>query len=138
MQEVSGNRDSIPGLGRSLRGGQGSPLWCSCLENPMDRGAQRATVHGIAKSQTQEATEQAQEFFIGFPGGSVVKNLPARRQGFDPWVRKIPWRRKWLPIPVLLPGKSHGQRSLVGYSPWDCQESDATVRTHTDPLWYVE
>ena len=68
----------------------------------MDRGAQRATVHGIAKSQTQEATEQAQEFFIGFPGGSVVKNLPARRQGFDPWVRKIPWRRKWQPTPVFL------------------------------------
>ena len=34
------------------------------------------------------------------------------------WVRKIPWRRKWQPIPVLLPGKSHGQRNLIGYSPW--------------------
>ena len=41
-----------------------------------------------------------------------------RRRGFDPWVRKIPWRRKWQPTPVFLPGKSHGQRSLVGYSPW--------------------
>ena len=37
---------------------------------------------------------------------------------FDPWIGKIPWRRKWQPIPVFLPGKSHGQRSLVGYSPW--------------------
>ena len=39
--------------------------------------------------------------------------------GFDPWVRKVPWRRKWQPIPVFLPGKSYGQRSLTGYSPWD-------------------
>ena len=49
----------------------------------------------------------------------MVKNLPAmQRPGFDPWVGKIPWRRKWQPIPIFLPGKSHGQRSLVGYSPW--------------------
>ena len=40
------------------------------------------------------------------------------RHGFDPWVRNIPWRRKWQPTPVFLPGKSHGQRSLAGYSPW--------------------
>ena len=45
---------------------------------------------------------------------------------FDPWVRRIPWRRKWQPTPVLLPGKSHGQSSLVGYSPWDHKESDTT------------
>ena len=44
--------------------------------------------------------------------------------GFDPWVRKIPWRRKWQPTPVFLPGKSHGQRSLVGYSPQGHKESD--------------
>ena len=41
-----------------------------------------------------------------------------RRHGFDPWVGKIPWRRKWQPTPVFLPGQSHEQRSLVGYSPW--------------------
>ena len=41
-----------------------------------------------------------------------------KRHGFDPSVRKIPWRRKWQPTPIFLPGKSHGQRSLVGYSPW--------------------
>ena len=40
------------------------------------------------------------------------------RSGLDPWVGKIPWRREWQPTPVFLPGKSHGQRSLVGYSPW--------------------
>ena len=44
--------------------------------------------------------------------------LQCRRHEFDPWVRKIPWRRKWQPTPVFLPGKSHGQRGLRGSSPW--------------------
>ena len=56
--------------------------------------------------------------------------LECGRLGFDPWVGKIPWRRKWQPTPVLLPGKSHGGRSLVGYSPWGRKESDRTERLH--------
>ena len=47
-----------------------------------------------------------------------------RRFGFDPWVGKIPYSRKWQPTPVFLPGKFCGQRSLVGYSPWGHTESD--------------
>ena len=47
-----------------------------------------------------------------------------KRHTFDPWVRKIPWRRKWQTAPVFLPGKFHGQRRLVGYSPWGHEESD--------------
>ena len=52
------------------------------------------------------------------PGGSNGKEsaCQCRRWGFNPWVRKIPWRRKWQPTPVFLPGKCHGQRSLEGYS----------------------
>ena len=42
---------SVPGVGRSPGGGHGPPLWCSCLENPLDRGAWRAAVHGVAKNQ---------------------------------------------------------------------------------------
>ena len=49
--------------------------------------------------------------------------------GFNLWVRKILWRRKWPPTPVFLPGKSHGQRSLMGYSPWGCKELDTTGHT---------
>ena len=49
-----------------------------------------------------------------------------RRPGFDPWVGKIPWRRKWQPTPVFLPGESHGQRCLAGYSIWGCKELDMT------------
>ena len=62
-----------------------------------------------------------------FPGGSVVKNQPANgRRRFNSWVGKILWRREWQPSPVFLPGKSLGQRSLVGYSPWGCKELDTT------------
>ena len=60
--------------------------------------------------------------YVGFPGGSVVKNLPTNAgEVGSTWVRKIPWRRKWQPTPVVLPGESHGQRSLKGYSPWGCK-----------------
>ena len=74
---------------------------------------------------------------MGFPGGSVVKNLPAwqevQEMWLHPWVGKIPWRRAWQPTPVLLPGESHGLRSLVGYSPLGHKESDMTkwLSTHT-------
>ena len=53
------------------------------------------------------------------------------RQGFDPYVGKIRWRRKWQPNPVFLPGISHEQRSLVGYNPRVAKESDTTKYTHT-------
>ena len=54
-----------------------------------------------------------------------------RRHGFDPWVRKIPWNRKWYPTPVFLPEKSHGQGSPVGYGPWGCKELDTTKQLST-------
>ena len=55
------------------------------------------------------------------------------RPRFDPWVRKIPSRRNWQSTPLFLPWESHGGRSLVGYSPWDCKESDTTEWLHF--LW---
>ena len=51
----------------------------------------------------------------------MVKSLPGKQ---ETWVGKIPWRRKWQPTPVYLPGESHGQRSLAGYSPWGHKVSD--------------
>ena len=56
--------------------------------------------------------------------------LQCERPGFDSWIGKIPWRRQWQSTPVLLPGKSHGWRSLVGYSPWGHKESDTTEWLH--------
>ena len=52
--------------------------------------------------------------------------LQCKRPGFDPWVRKIPWRREWQATPVFLPGGSRGQSSLVHYSLWGCKQSDTT------------
>ena len=70
----------------------------------------------------------------------VVKNLPANagdmRPGFDPWVGKIPLEGKWQPIPVFMPGESHGQRSLAGYDPWGHKELDTTEETRHAYLIY--
>ena len=73
----------------------------------------------------------------GFPGHAIGRE-PAhqfKRCRFNPWVGKIPWRRNWQPTPIFLPGKSHGQRSLVGYSLWGRKELDTTeyacAHTHT-------
>ena len=62
----------------------------------------------------------------------MVKNLlQSRRSRLDPWVGKSPWRREWLPTPVFLPGEFHGQRSLVGYSPWGHRDLDTTEQLST-------
>ena len=68
---------------------------------------------------------------MGFPGGisgdeSACQHRKYKRCVFSPWVGKIPWRRKWQHTPVFLPWKSHGQRNLVGYSPWGRREPDMT------------
>ena len=67
-----------------------------------------------------------------FPGGSDGKASAynAGDPGFNPWVGKSLWRRKWQPTPVFLLGKSPRRRSLVGYSPWGCKESDTTEQLH--------
>ena len=75
---------------------------------------------------------------------AVIKNPPAnvgdnRRCGFDPWIRKISWRRKWQPTPVFLPGKSHEHRNLVGDSPqghsWTRLSDWAWMSTHTHYIY---
>ena len=71
---------------------------------------------------------------LGFPGGASGKerrlqSRRLRRARFDPWVEKIPLRRKWQPTPVLLPGEFHGQRSQVGYSLYGRKESDTPKAT---------
>ena len=75
---------------------------------------------------------------MGFPGGSAVKNPPAMQETHETWVRLLgqedPWRRKWQPSPLLLPWKSHGEKSPVAYSPWGCRESDMTVHARCS-LW---
>ena len=65
---------------------------------------------------------------------SVCQCRAHRRCGFDPWVRKIPWRTKWLPTPVLLPGKPHEQRHLACYGPWGCTRADRTEQLNMDEV----
>ena len=76
------------------------------------------------------------EISRGFPRGASGKEPTCqyrRLKGheFNPWVGKIPWRRACQPTPVFLPGESHGQRSLAGYSPWGCKELNMTERLST-------
>ena len=67
--------------------------------------------------------------FDGSASKESVCSAGDRRLGFNPWVRKIPWRRKSQPTPVFLLEESHGQRSLAGYGPWGHKESDTTEAT---------
>ena len=122
--------------------GNGTPLQYSCLENPMDGGAWRATVHGVAKSQIRlsvfiftfhfpalekEMATHSSVLAWRIPGMEEPGGLPSmglHRVGHD-WsdlavaaAAGFIWRRQWHPTPVLLPGKSHGWRSLVDCSPW--------------------
>ena len=103
-----------------------------------DRKAQCATVHGAAKSQTQWLNKKQQCKLRASQVTLVVKNLPANagdmRHRFSPWVGKIPWRRAWQPTSVFLPGKSHEQRGLAGYSPWGLKKS-CTWLSNSTTTW---
>ena len=87
-------------------------------------------------SETEKDKYHMISLIWGFPGGTSGREHTCQcrkheRCGFAPWVRKIPWRRAWQPTPVFLPGEFHGQRSLVGYSPWGRKESDRTEALST-------
>ena len=77
---------------------------------------------------------------MGFPGGSEGEESAcnAGDLGLIPGSGRYPWRRKWQPTPVLLPGESHGHRGLVDYSPWDHKESDTTERLHFTLLYQID
>ena len=109
----------------------GKVFWYSCLFKNFPQFVVIHTVKGFSIVNEAEVDVFSTYICKGFPGGISGKE-PAcqhrrhKRRGFSPWVGKIPWRGKWQPTPVFLPGKSHGQRSLVGYSPWGCKESNTT------------
>ena len=98
---------------------QDLPSWtllekpCSCLYSKKQRWTPKVVSFSLVE------VEEALTFSRWLSGKeSACQSGRHRRWGFDPWVRKIPWRRKWQPTPVYLPGKFYGQRRLVGYSPW--------------------
>ena len=76
--------------------------------------------------------------WIGNGIESACQCRRGKRHGFNPWVDKIPWRRKWQPAPVFLPEESHGERGLVGYSPWrqtwlSIAQHQACLQIHDSP-----
>ena len=84
------------------------------------------------------ATEQQMprlQIWLSFPGGAsgnkeaICQCRRCNRGRFNPWIGKIPWAKAWQPTPVFLPREPHGQRSLVGYSPWGHEEPDVTKVT---------
>ena len=84
--------------------------------------------------QTRETiimTHLSNTCIVGFPGGASSKESACRckrckRHRINPWVGKIPWRRRWQPTAVFLPGKPHGQEEPGGYGPWGCKGSKTT------------
>ena len=104
-------------------------------ESVMDREVWHAAVHGVTKSRTWLSNWTELNWAVTSGGASAKESFcQCRRPGLDPWVGKIPWRRNWQPTPAFLPGKSHGLRSLAGYSPWGRQESDMTEHEHTQRM----
>ena len=81
------------------------------------------TRHSLSQANLHMERVSRSYFFVHL---AQTEKQECRRLGFDPQVRKIPWRREWQPTPIFLPGEFHGQRSLVGYSPWGHKESNMT------------
>ena len=79
-------------------------------------------------------------YFGGFPGGPAVKNLPANSgdDGSNPGSRRFPWKQKWQPTPVFLPGKAHEQRSLEGYSSWCCKRVRHNLGTKNNKPLFIK
>ena len=134
-KESSNNAEdlgSIPGLGRSPGGGHGNPLQYSCLENPHGwRSPAGYSLWGCKDADITEQLSTAQPstwLYLGLPWWLKQHRicLQCWRPRFHPWVRKILWRREWLPTLVFLPGEFHEQGSLAGYSPQGIKELDTT------------
>ena len=102
------------------------PLWprVACVTSWDILSPDAATLRLGLQHRSFEGTQ----FSSGLPWWLSSKESACRcsRRGFDPWVGKIRWRRKWHPTPVFLSGESHGQRSLESYSLWGCKEPDRT------------
>ena len=102
-------------------------LFCLWPHSSMPAPLPQYPAHIQTQTSMQLLTNHSLKFFLkylwGFPCGSSGKESTSQcrshqRCGFDPWVGKMPWRRKQQATPVFLPGKACGQRSLVVYSPW--------------------
>ena len=103
---------------------------CPTLCDPVHCSPPGSSVHGILQARTLEWVAISFSQLIIPKDQTQFCEPPGKPEcmtpRFHPWVQKIPWRRKCLPTLVFLPGESQDQRSLAGYSPWGCEESDMT------------
>ena len=106
--------------------------WVCILEPPRILGHD----HIISrKLKRKPSLSEVKGYAHSYPGltqwlSSKESACKCRSHRFDPWVEKIPWRKKWQPTPVFLPGQFHGQRNLADYSRWGCKESEMTEHPH--------
>ena len=88
---------------------------------------------GLKELDTTECpnTHKPNNYYTAWRLNGKESTCQCRRCEFDPWIGRIPWRRKWQPTPVFLPRKSHGQRSQANYSPWSHKELHTTQQLNT-------
>ena len=121
----------------------GLPMWWQdcrifVVQGPIPESLSQVTPDILSLCTSSSGTNRQTWSLYRLPRWLSGKSAcQCRRRCFDPWVGKIPWRRKWQPAPVFLLGESHGQRSLVGYSSWGCRQSDMTeqMSMHTHSLY---
>ena len=112
------------------------PLGAAALAQPILQILESSYISSSASNSLPPASTSCPKccedlpLLLGCSGGKGP-SCTCRRRRFDPWVGKIPWRREWHPTPMFLLGESHGQRRLVGYSPWGRKESDMTETKHS-------
>ena len=125
IQRTQINKINIKSMFKTRNSFQLSKVWSRNSQVQVQRTVRR---RGAFEARSGSKVGQGpvlffpRSYFWGFPGGASGKESACqcrryKRGGFNAWVKKIPWRRKWQPTPVFLPGKSHGQRSLAGYRP---------------------
>ena len=111
-------------------------LWCLCFCHAGSVPFVKSVAYSLKSEKAMASYSSTLAWQIPWteePGG--LQSMGSLRVGHD-WATSLSpftcmhWRRQWHPTPVLLPGKSHGQRILVGYGPWDCKESDTTEWLH--------
>ena len=123
--------------------GQVTVYWCYC-RCPFPRNGQKflrirleiIQMHSKSPFPSENLCIRLCIDWHSLPRWLSGKESSCQWLGFHPWFGKIPWRKEWQPTPVLFPGRFHGQRSRVGYSPWGCKELDTTewlsMRVHID------
>ena len=108
--------------------------WCICVYWWKDIHELTVEKKRLRTTVKKGILTKAYNSYIGLPRWLSGKEFASqcrsqRRHKFDPWVRKIPWRRTWKPTPAFLLGELHGQRTLTDYKPWLCKEPDTTEHT---------